>query len=84
MSNAVARQVSLMTMLPRRGWLSVEEASKRLRNLGHPVSVRTVQRDLVALAKVITVERHTARHGVPGGWRWPACSACPACGTVRA
>ena len=66
---ALTRQWAMLRNIPR--WpqmINAPEMQVRLRELGYPTSLRTIQRDLVTLSTVFPL---ASRDGKPMGWFWP-------------
>ncbi len=61
------RQWQLLTQLERTRWQGAKQLQEKLTVSGHKVSLRTVQRDLNALAKRFPIEKTDT---YPQGWRW--------------
>ncbi len=69
-SNTVARQWELLKLLPGRApGLTARDICQRLRQGGHDVSKRTVERDLAVLENIFAL--HCNQRGKPYGWYWP-------------
>ena len=62
-----ARQWQLLSQLERGRWLGTAHLHEQLMLAGFDTSLRTVQRDLNALAKRFPIEKNNAN---PQGWRW--------------
>ena len=62
-----ARQWQLLSQLERGRWLGTAHLHEQLVLAGFDMSLRTVQRDLNALAKRFPIEKNNAN---PQGWRW--------------
>ncbi|WP_227429632.1 helix-turn-helix transcriptional regulator [Psychrobacter sp. I-STPA6b] len=62
-----ARQWQLLSQLERGRWLGTAHIHEQLQLAGFDVSLRTIQRDLNALAKRFPIEKNNAN---PQGWRW--------------
>ena len=68
-SSATHRQWLLLQRLPQRGWAGTASLQKALQQEGIDVNLRTIQRDLVALAEFFPLEHNGLS---PQGWRWKA------------
>lgn len=69
MPDTTQRQLLLLSLLPeppRR--IDTASLEQKLRALGHPIHRRSIQRDLLHLAKVFPIEADG--HRKPFGWRW--------------
>lgn len=62
-----ARQWQVLSQLERGRWVGTAHIYEQLNMAGFEVSLRTVQRDLNALAKRFPIEKNNAN---PQGWRW--------------
>lgn len=62
-----ARQWQVLSQLERGRWIGTAQIYDQLNMAGFEVSLRTVQRDLNALAKRFPIEKNNAN---PQGWRW--------------
>jgi len=62
-----ARQWQVLSQLQRNRWVGTTHIYEQLKLAGFAVSLRTVQRDLNALAKRFPIEKNNAN---PQGWRW--------------
>ena len=62
-----ARQWQVLSQLQRNRWVGTTHIYEQLTLAGFAVSLRTVQRDLNALAKRFPIEKNNAN---PQGWRW--------------
>lgn len=62
-----ARQWEVLSQLERGRWVGTAHIYEQLNMAGFEVSLRTVQRDLNALAKRFPIEKNNAN---PQGWRW--------------
>ncbi|WP_019673041.1 helix-turn-helix transcriptional regulator [Psychrobacter lutiphocae] len=62
-----ARQWELLSLLQRGSWRGTQHLHDQLLLAGFDISLRTVQRDLNALAKRFPIEKNNAN---PQGWRW--------------
>ncbi|PNK59722.1 helix-turn-helix transcriptional regulator [Psychrobacter sp. FDAARGOS_221] len=62
-----ARQWELLSLLERGSWRGTQHLHEQLMLAGFEVSLRTIQRDLNALAKRFPIEKNNAN---PQGWRW--------------
>ncbi|MFZ2553093.1 helix-turn-helix transcriptional regulator [Psychrobacter urativorans] len=62
-----ARQWQVLSQLQRNRWVGTTHVYEQLMLAGFDISLRTVQRDLNALAKRFPIEKNNAN---PQGWRW--------------
>lgn len=62
-----ARQWQVLSQLQRNRWLGTTHVYEQLTLAGFDIGLRTVQRDLNALAKRFPIEKNNAN---PQGWRW--------------
>lgn len=62
-----ARQWQVLSQLQRNRWVGTTHIYEQLALAGFDISLRTVQRDLNALAKRFPIEKNNAN---PQGWRW--------------
>ncbi len=62
-----ARQWQVLSQLQRNRWVGTTHIFEQLMMAGFDISLRTVQRDLNALAKRFPIEKNNAN---PQGWRW--------------
>lgn len=62
-----ARQWQVLSQLQRHRWVGTAHIYEQLKLSGFDISLRTVQRDLNALAKRFPIEKNNAN---PQGWRW--------------
>ncbi|WP_350558577.1 WYL domain-containing protein [Psychrobacter sp. CAL346-MNA-CIBAN-0220] len=62
-----ARQWQVLSQLQRNRWIGTTHIYEQLKLAGFDNSLRTVQRDLNALAKRFPIEKNNAN---PQGWRW--------------
>ncbi|WP_367111085.1 helix-turn-helix transcriptional regulator [uncultured Psychrobacter sp.] len=62
-----ARQWQVLSQLQRNRWVGTTHIYEQLQLAGFDISLRTVQRDLNALAKRFPIEKNNAN---PQGWRW--------------
>lgn len=62
-----ARQWQVLSQLQRNRWVGTSHIYEQLKLAGFAISLRTVQRDLNALAKRFPIEKNNAN---PQGWRW--------------
>lgn len=62
-----ARQWQVLSQLQRNRWVGTTHVYEQLVLAGFDISLRTVQRDLNALAKRFPIEKNNAN---PQGWRW--------------
>ena len=62
-----ARQWQVLSQLQRNRWVGTTHVYEQLILAGFDISLRTVQRDLNALAKRFPIEKNNAN---PQGWRW--------------
>ena len=65
--SATHRQWLMLQRLPRGNWVGTVELQKALQQDGIDVNLRTIQRDLVALADFFPLEHNGES---PQGWRW--------------
>lgn len=66
-ASTTERQWLILQKLQRGKWTGTNDVMQHLKMAGHPVSIRTVQRDLNALAKRFLLEKNNNN---PQGWRW--------------
>ena len=66
-SATTARQWQVLSQLQRNRWVGTTHIYEQLMMAGFDISLRTVQRDLNALAKRFPIEKNNAN---PQGWRW--------------
>lgn len=66
-ATTTARQWRLLSELMRKRWRGTNELRTSLKQTGHDVSLRTIQRDLNALATRFPIENNGT---TPQGWRW--------------
>lgn len=62
-----SRQWQILSQLDRKRWLGTAKLKEQLHTAGFDVSLRTIQRDLNALAKRFPLEKNNT---TPQGWRW--------------
>ncbi|MFW2177038.1 MULTISPECIES: helix-turn-helix transcriptional regulator [unclassified Moraxella] len=62
-----ARQWQILSQLDRKRWLGTTYIKEQLDLMGFDISLRTIQRDLNALAERFPIEKNNAN---PQGWRW--------------
>ncbi|GAB2646952.1 helix-turn-helix transcriptional regulator [Psychrobacter pocilloporae] len=62
-----ARQWQVLSQLQRNRWVGTTHIYEQLMMAGFDISLRTVQRDLNALARRFPIEKNNAN---PQGWRW--------------
>ena len=62
-----ARQWQVLSQLQRNRWVGTTHIYEQLKLAGFDISLRTVQRDLNALARRFPIEKNNAN---PQGWRW--------------
>lgn len=62
-----ARQWQILLQLDRKRWLGTNRIKEQLDLMGFDISLRTIQRDLNALAERFPIEKNNAN---PQGWRW--------------
>ena len=62
-----ARQWQILSQLDRKRWLGTAHIKEQLDLMGFDISLRTIQRDLNALAERFPIEKN---HTNPQGWRW--------------
>jgi predicted DNA-binding transcriptional regulator YafY len=73
MSDTLLRQWQLLRAIPRAPKKAdVATLLKRLESAGHPVTKRTLQRDLVMLSDVFPLQSDGESPGVSRGWSWQA------------
>ena len=68
-TTALHRQWLLLQRLPRHRWIGTTELQQDLQREGIDTNLRTIQRDLVALAEHFPLESNGLS---PQGWRWKA------------
>lgn len=66
-TNTTARQWHILSQLDRKRWIGTHHIIDQLALLGFSISLRTIQRDLNALAERFPIEKNNAN---PQGWRW--------------
>lgn len=67
--HTIARQWQLLKLLPgRHPGMSSTQLQAALKTVGHTTSKRTVERDLVELAALFTLQCNSK--GIPYGWYW--------------
>ena len=72
---AVSRQWEMLRKLPPRGpGLTASQITAWLKELGHPVSKRTVERDLIELSTSFGIVRNDK--SAPYGWHWMPGKQC--------
>ena len=62
-----ARQWHILSQLDRKRWIGTNHIKTQLDLMGFDMSIRTIQRDLNALAERFPIEKNNAN---PQGWRW--------------
>ena len=62
-----ARQWQILSQLDRKRWLGTTHIKEQLDLMGFDISLRTIQRDLNALATRFPIEKNNTN---PQGWRW--------------
>lgn len=62
-----ARQWQILSQLDRKRWLGTTHIKDQLDLMGFDISLRTIQRDLNALAERFPIEKNNTN---PQGWRW--------------
>lgn len=62
-----ARQWQILSQLDRKRWVGTTHIKEQLHLMGFDISLRTIQRDLNALAERFPIEKNNAN---PQGWRW--------------
>ena len=62
-----ARQWQILSQLDRKRWVGTTHIKEQLDLMGFDISLRTIQRDLNALAERFPIEKNNAN---PQGWRW--------------
>lgn len=62
-----ARQWQILSQLDRKRWLGTTHIKEQLDLMGFDISLRTIQRDLNALAERFPIEKNNTN---PQGWRW--------------
>ena len=68
MPNSTLRQITMLQLIPRRGaGISTEALRQKLEQRGYPISLRSVQRDLIRLSAVFPL--HSDEEESPR-WRW--------------
>jgi hypothetical protein len=71
------RQLLVMLAVPPAPrFVTTDEVVTRLREAGHDAHKRSVQRDLLALSRVLPLRK--SRPGKPYAWQWAG--PCPCCG----
>ena len=69
-NNTLTRQWELLKLLPSRApGMTSRDICQRLRECGHDVSKRTVERDLALLENIFALSCN--QKGKPYGWYWP-------------
>lgn len=68
MADPLSRQWELLKLIPRERKITVTELHKRLSDLRHRISHRTIERDLEALSRVFAIEYDD--RSKPFGWRY--------------
>lgn len=68
MSDAIQRQFEMLRTIPRLGAITVQQLHQRLANLGFATTERTVQRDLLQLSAMFSLECDDQKK--PHDWRW--------------
>lgn len=68
MADALTRQWELLRLIPRERKITVTELHRKLCDLGHEASRRTIERDLEALSRVFAIECDD--RSKPFGWRY--------------
>ncbi len=68
MLNTIVRQIEILKYLPRHPRrIAVTDIRAKLNNAGHDVTVRTIQRDLIALSGAFAIIGDEQK---PQGWSW--------------
>ncbi len=62
-----ARQWQILSQLDRKRWVGTTHIKEQLDMMGFDISLRTIQRDLNALAERFPIEKNNTN---PQGWRW--------------
>lgn len=62
-----ARQWQILSQLDRKRWVGTTHIKDQLDLMGFDISLRTIQRDLNALAERFPIEKNNTN---PQGWRW--------------
>lgn len=62
-----ARQWQILSQLDRKRWVGTTNIKEQLDMMGFDISLRTIQRDLNALAERFPIEKNNTN---PQGWRW--------------
>lgn len=62
-----ARQWQILLQLDRKRWVGTNHIKEQIDLMGFDISLRTIQRDLNALAERFPIEKNNAN---PQGWRW--------------
>lgn len=71
-----ARQWQILSQLDRKRWLGTTHIKEQLDLMGFDISLRTIQRDLNALATRFPIEKTTPTHKVGAGVKMHRCKAC--------
>lgn len=71
-----ARQWQILSQLDRKRWLGTTHIKEQLDLMGFDISLRTIQRDLNALATRFPIEKTTPIHKVGAGEKMHRCKAC--------
>lgn len=66
-TDTTARQWHILSQLERKRWIGTNHIKEQLDMMGFNMSIRTIQRDLNALAERFPIEKN---HANPQGWRW--------------
>ncbi len=78
----IPRALAMLSLVPPApGAITAQALAAELSARGMTVTPRTVQRDLVDLAALVSIVASAERK--PFGWSWVAGSSCPCCGGVR-
>lgn len=74
------RQLAVLCAIPPApAYATVKEIAIALRQQGHSVHARSIQRDLVALSRLLPLR--IGRPGKPYAWQWSG--VCPCCRCER-
>jgi hypothetical protein len=74
------RQLLVLISIPSAPrWVTTEDIVLRLHEAGHAAHKRSVQRDLLALSRLLPLRK--CRPGKPYAWQWSG--PCPCCGRAE-